>query len=1274
MKKWTENQQKVIDSRDKSILVSAAAGSGKTAVLVERIISKILDKAKPMDVDRLLVVTFTKAAATEMRERILAAIEQELEREPDNEHLQKQQSYIHNAKITTLHSFCLNLVKENFNELNLDPGVRVADEGEIKLLKTDVVRELLEREYEGKSPEFIDFVSQFERKNSDTELESMILNLYEKSMGYPWPEEWLDQCIKKYEFGSEEEFEKSEYFHIIGKYADGVLEEIINKYKIMCAYASEEGGPLEYQELLFGELEAMEEIYREKEYGRRSSKLNYQFDSLPRTKKGSCDEAVKKKIQKLRNNVKDVIGKLKDDLYGKSVSQSLGEVKECYPVICEYIHLVKEFIKLFQEKKMEKSIIDFNDYEHFALEILYEKQGEEYVPSKLADRIAEEFDEVMVDEYQDSNIVQEKIIYSVSKERKGVYNRFMVGDVKQSIYGFRGANPDIFIEKYYDYKLEPTGSEGQKIILDKNFRSRECVVNTTNYLFRQLMNESVGGINYDAENELNYGALFGKCEDEQIAKRISDTSELLLVNEEKGISNKELEARAIANRINELVNPKNGMMVFDGKSGEYRCARYRDIVILLRSTSEIGEIILEELNRDGIPCYLEQKTGYFKSMEITTLMNYLRIIDNPVQDIPLAASMVSPIGGFTDENLAVIRAFSEKNKSLYENVKEYIKFNQEDESSQCQELFDSGLREKLEIFVNRLNMFRMKNRYMTIYELLSEVIKTTGYGEYVNAMPAGSQRSANIEMLKNKAIDYEKTSYKGLFNFVRYIEKLEKYEIDMGGATDISENDDVVRIMTVHKSKGLEFPIVILANTTKKFNDMDLKNNVICHGKLGVGMSYLDEKTRVIKSNIIKNSIKTKMRQELAEEEMRLFYVACTRAKEKLIFVASGINDNKIMEATEQIYNPNEFLGYGVVVKCNSFYDFYSKAIGRNKVFLQYVSEMGMEVLKTASDVSDRDCSVEINNISISEILNQEIEKRVDEVNTKDTLLNLPTEYSYDDEMKRMVLYNLNYRYPFLEQTVKKAKMSVSDIKKHSYDEEETKLNIIPEKVVDEEIIIPDNFSVNEDERKSDYREESGLVPEFLRGEKVITAAEKGTAYHSVFEHFDFKLDNSIEAIEKFLDSLVSREILTAGEKEVISVRDVLMFSQSSLGKRMKAASERGELFREKQFVMGLSEEMTEEFEKIAEFVRKQSVYEKPQDKKQGDMVLIQGIVDVCFIENGKIVIADYKTDNLFSLEKLKKHYYVQLELYKYAMEKITGMKVSEVILYSVKLGKQISW
>ena len=694
----------------------------------------------------------------------------------------------------------------------------------------------------------------------------------------------------------------------------------------------------------------------------------------------------------------------------------------------------------------------------------------------------------------------------------------------------------------------------------------------------------------------------------------------------------------------------------------------------MRSTSEIGEIILEELNRDGIPCYLEQKTGYFKSMEITTLMNYLRIIDNPVQDIPLAASMVSPIGGFTDENLAVIRAFSEKNKSLYENVKEYIKFNQEDESSQCQELFDSGLREKLEIFVNRLNMFRMKNRYMTIYELLSEVIKTTGYGEYVNAMPAGSQRSANIEMLKNKAIDYEKTSYKGLFNFVRYIEKLEKYEIDMGGATDISENDDVVRIMTVHKSKGLEFPIVILANTTKKFNDMDLKNNVICHGKLGVGMSYLDEKTRVIKSNIIKNSIKTKMRQELAEEEMRLFYVACTRAKEKLIFVASGINDNKIMEATEQIYNPNEFLGYGVVVKCNSFYDFYSKAIGRNKVFLQYVSEMGMEVLKSASDVSDRDCSVEINNISISEILNQEIEKRVDEVNTKDTLLNLPTEYSYDDEMKRMVLYNLNYRYPFLEQTVKKAKMSVSDIKKHSYDEEETKLNIIPEKVVDEEIIIPDNFSVNEDERKSDYREESGLVPEFLRGEKVITAAEKGTAYHSVFEHFDFKLDNSIEAIEKFLDSLVSREILTAGEKEVISVRDVLMFSQSSLGKRMKAASERGELFREKQFVMGLSEEMTEEFEKIAEFVRKQSVYEKPQDKKQGDMVLIQGIVDVCFIENGKIVIADYKTDNLFSLEKLKKHYYVQLELYKYAMEKITGMKVSEVILYSVKLGKQISW
>lgn len=1291
MSKWTVEQQKVIDTRNRNILVSAAAGSGKTAVLVERIIKRITDKKNPLDIDKLLVVTFTNAAAAEMRERILKAIENELSNEPDNAHLQRQQAFIHNADITTIHSFCLGLVKEHFNDVDLDPSVKVADDGEMALLRSDVVKEVLEEYYEEGSREFHDFVTQFESKNSDVYLENMILALYNKSMGYPWPNEWLDNCIAEYGCESSDDIKKSEFVKLINTYAEGILQEMVKQYDLML-YLCSNGGPMVYYDILERERTEILKIIEEKDYDRRKVKLNYKFDKLPGCKAGTCEIELKDIVSANRKNVKENFAKLNEKLYFQTSEEALGEMKKCRPIIEMYVRLTKSFISKFKEKKLDRNVIDFNDFEHYAIDILVKKDGNKHVLTTVADELAENFEEVMIDEYQDSNIVQETILSAVSKDRKGIPNRFMVGDVKQSIYGFRGANPGIFIEKYNRYD-RGEDSKDYKIVLDKNFRSREGVITSTNFFFNQIMSEELGGINYDEENRLNFGAIFKECENEEYKSRIDDKTELLLINSESdmpadeiestdeascsdedgsdaqddmGGNVRELEAKAIAAKIKELVNFETGMTVYDKESDKYRPAKYSDIVILLRSINGVGDVINEELMRSGIPCHMESKSGYFSTLEIRTILSYLKIIDNPIQDIPLASVLKSPILGINDEELSLIRIAGGKDKSLYENICDYINESMNDEESIAKSNkvleYNHDLQKRLKKFNDTLGEFRIKITYMSIYDLLCEMLDKTGYYNFIKAMPSGDRRKANVDMLKERAAAYENGSYKGLFNFIRYMEKMNKYEIDMGEASILSETDDAVRIMTVHKSKGLEFPIVFVANMEKKFNVMDTRKKSAIHFEMGIGMDYIDDSTRIKQNNIFKAAINRKIQLDGIEEEMRLFYVACTRAREKLILTAGGINDKKLEKMASKRMYDKQYMGYGFMAQCSSFLDFVVYGLGRNKAFANIYEDYLPYDMPRDNKQFNADSNVEIKYIDVMDIFADVIKEKVNEKTNVQALINLPTEKVFAEDIKKGLENRINYEYPFEKETAGNAKMSVSEIKKISYEIEQAD---------GDETVMAEDFIKSLDE----IAEEKTLtVPEFLRKGEKINGAARGTAYHTVFEFFDFEMEPTKDSIRIMIDRIKAAGRLSEAEEKSINVDDIVAFANSSLGQRMKEAYRRGELYREAQFVIGISESMVEEFKRIAEKAGRDKEFLKPEKvENSGDTILIQGIIDVYFIENGKVIIADYKTDRVKKMQELAEHYYVQLELYKLAVEQITGMKVEEKILYSVELSDEIN-
>lgn len=1204
---FTEEQQKVIDLRNRNILVSAAAGSGKTAVLVERIITRLTKDEHPLNVDELLIVTFTEAAASEMKERIHSAIEKALEMEPDNVHLQRQATLIHQAQITTIHKFCLSVIRDYFHTIDLDPGFRVGEEGELKLLKRDVVEAVLEAAFQEGNKEFLNFVESFATGRDDSKLEELILQLYEFSRSYPNPKTWLDSCAEQYNVSDVEELEARPFMQEIkteiGRYLTDMQGLITSAIKI----CEEEDGPAVYMDALTSDYLQMKKLISANTF----SEMYQLIGTLQWAKFSACRDKMvsEKKIQQvkaIREEVKGLVKTISEQYFFASIDEMQQEMYQAGENIRTLTKLVQEFSKAFSEEKRRKNLIDFNDMEQYALQILTTEEGGAFVPSIVAENYREKFAEVMIDEYQDSNLVQEAILTSVSKVSKGIYNIFMVGDVKQSIYRFRLSRPELFMEKFHSYSQED--SEKQRIDLHKNFRSRREVLDSTNFVFEQIMVEEFGGITYDDKAALNVGADYEQREGYE--------TEVLLLEapDSKTEERMELEAEMIAKRIQELMA---GHTVYDKKKECYRKVSYRDIVILSRSPKSWNDIFARVLGEAGIPTYTNSMEGYFQTQEIQLILQYLKILDNPRQDIPFAAVLSSVFAGFSSEELAVIQSRGGA-KTIYENVCVYMEKGE-----------DERIQKRLGKFLDVFERFRRRVPYTAIHTLLWQLFTETGFADYMATLPGGEQRAANLEMLLEKAVVFEGTSYKGLFHFVRYIEQLQKYDVDYGEANLIDEKADMVCLMSIHKSKGLEFPIVFVAGMGKQFNMQDKRQSVVVHPELGIGIDAVDFVLRTKTPTILKKAIQQKIQLETKAEELRVLYVAMTRAKEKLILCGGTPDLEKELIPFVSVLNRKEKpLSYQMLTKANKYLDWVIPALIRNQCFDNMLNECEINV-PYQNPLYRAEVPIRVQKVTLFDLVEHEVQEQYEDAIAKEILQNWDTSICYDTDMKEQIEEQFGYQYPHQEGQKVKQKLSVSELKKRAYFEEEG------EQAFREEEVIP-------------------LLPKFMQDKEELTGASRGSAYHKLLEILDYTKEYDAGSLQREIKEKQQMGILTEEMVSCICVEDILNFLRSDAGRRMQQAFRCGKCHAEQPFVLGLDAKR---------------VYPNADSK---EIVLVQGIIDVYFEEDGELVVLDYKTDRVTCAETLKERYHAQLEYYAEALEKLTGKPVKEKIIYSFALQQEI--
>ena len=1212
---WTAEQQKVIDLRNRNILVSAAAGSGKTAVLVERIIQRITDEREPVDVDRMLIVTYTEAAASEMKERIAAAIEKQLEQRPGDARLEQQAALIHTAPITTIHSFCLSVIRDHFHVIGIDPGFRIVEEGELKLLKQDVLDELLEECYEKGDKEFLEFTEKFGRGKNDRRIEKLILKLYEFSCSYPCPGKWLDSCVMAYK--SEDMlpsgFVKNAELRVRRRGEDigGILDRALK----IC---EEPDGPYMYADMIESDRKYLDRIIKAEDFEAMYDAVNgFAWKRLSTKRDETVSPEKKEEVKKLRKQAKKLVEGLQAAYFYAPWQVWAEDMRDASGSMATLSGLVKQFSKLLGEKKRSRNMIDFNDMEHFALSILTEEKDGHTAPSRVAEEYQERFEEVMIDEYQDSNLVQEAILTSVSRMEKGQNNIFMVGDVKQSIYRFRLSRPELFMEKYDTYTLEDSAC--QRVDLHKNFRSRPEVLDSANYLFEQIMQRGFGGIEYDENAALYPGADFPE-KPEDTDSGFSYRTELLLMDKkeaavrtaEGGGDAKKAEARMIARRIRELTDSG---MVYDRAEGACRRIRYRDIVILTRSIKGWAESFSSVLAEEGIPAYSVSREGYFETYEVSVLMDYLRILDNARQDLPLAAVLTSPFGGLDVQELARIRlAFPEL--PFYEA---YVRYAETEDLPEE----EGKTREKLESFYGQIAYFRRKVPYTPIHELLAEIIDRTGYGTYISAMPGGAQRQANVEMLVEKAAAFEGTSYKGLFNFIRYIEQLRKYDVDYGEAGILDEQADTVRIMSIHKSKGLEFPIVFAAGMGKAFNMQDVRGSVILHPELGAGLDVVDLEQRTKAPTFLKKMIQEEAALESLAEEMRVLYVAVTRAKEKMILTGvCDVSENLEERIREAENGENRAEEEGRPGQMELY------RLEEAKTCLDWIIPA---VFSGKDGRIRRDCPVEVRLFTAEDLQCEKEAEHTADVLARDTLEHWDCTRRHAPEYAERLKSQMEYVYPWEAEGQMKLKFTVSELKKRTSLQEEA-----GEEMYQEPEVVP-------------------LIPRFLTEEETLTGASRGSAYHKLLELLDFT--------ENYDDGLLAQVIrenkaagkLTGEMADCIRTGDILHFLNCESGRRMARAAAQGKLYREQPFVLGVPSE---------------EIY--PEDRS-GETILVQGIIDVYFEEPDGLVVLDYKTDQVRTADELKEKYHAQLDYYAQALEQLTEKPVKEKIIYSFTLRKEIA-
>ena len=1259
---WTTEQQQVIDLRNRNILVSAAAGSGKTAVLVERIVKIITDKNHPVDIDHLLIVTFTNAAAAEMLERIGNAIEKALDEQPGNEHLLRQLTLIHNAQITTIDSFCLYVVRNHFHEIDLEPNFRIGDEGELKLLREDVLGRVLEQNYEEPSEAFSDFVEGYASGRTDAALNEMILQLYEFSRSYPWPEKWLDSFVGAYRIETREELDRAEWLAPLTENICFVLKDCEQLLKQALAITQQDDGPDMYEKAVRSDLEKYESLSKLTSFCELSVALSdIKYDRLASSRgfEGNPDKL--ELVKSLREQAKDVVKKLCKQYFFCSPEMMIEQLERTEPMLEEVVRLTKQFADEFAAAKRRKNLVDFHDVEHFALQILVDEETEK--AKKTAEEFRDTFEEIMIDEYQDSNEVQETLLRSISREERGENNIFMVGDVKQSIYRFRLARPELFMKKYDSYSLEE--STTQRIDLHKNFRSREEVLTCTNDIFYKIMARSLGNVEYDAEAALYPGASYPVSADFIPEILLADSNDELLEDTEL-TDKKTLEAKIVAEEIKHLMKTQQ---VTDKAAGTLRAAHYSDIVILLRSLSGWADSLVEVLNGNGIPAHTVSSTGYFSTVEVQTVLSMLRLLDNPRQDIPMAAVLRSPMAGLTDEELAVLRledgsvpfheAVLELAEGLYEEDGQKEISDSEADRKQGRNA-DEKTENHIEITAHRkLLKFYKKYKQLRqlvpdtpIHELIEIILRETGYGHYVAAMPAGNRRTANLNMLLEKAAAYEKTSYKGLFHFVRYIDELQKYDVDFGEADMVGENEDVVRIMSIHKSKGLEFPIVIVSGMGKNFNKQDTRSKMVLHPELGIGLDYMDGKKRIKSPTIAKKAIAKQIDLENLGEELRVLYVALTRAKEKLILTGTLKDAPEKLEFFRQQANLSKAadrpLSYLTREGASGYLDWILPAV------LSYGDKYPVRIVEAAELVLD-----EVEN-QLEQ--NEDLTERIEEIEAADT------------QLVGQLKQRFSQRYPYQTDILRKNKYSVSELKHRAMREK---------------------FEAEQEETIPAFLEEpvTPTIPLFIQREESVEqetanrGALRGTAVHRVMECYDFASEKSVH---EQMEAMEKEEKITADMRALVREQTVADFVSSETGKRMALAQRGGALYREKPFVMGFTEEELERygFGAGAQMIENEAQTENAQQEimsenvsqenhmHEEDLTLIQGIIDVFWIEDDGITVLDYKTDRVDTAQELIDRYATQLKLYADALERVFAtrkLKVKEILIYSFRLEKLIS-
>jgi ATP-dependent helicase/nuclease subunit A len=1229
---WTDEQWKAIVADGQDILVAAAAGSGKTAVLVERIIEKIVAQDDPIDVDRLLVVTFTNASAAEMKTRIGEAIEKALEKHPSSLHLRRQLSLLNRASISTIHSFCLDVIRKYYYLIDIDPVFRIADETETALLKEEVIEELFEEQYGKEGNEaFLNVVDRYTTDRTDEDLQQLILELYEFSRSHPYPSAWLDQLVSMYDISEDTAVEQLPYIAYLSRYLDMELDAVKDLLTKALEVAYLPGGPLPRAENFRDDLAIVERLIEAK--NRSWQELYEQMHAFSFSRAKTCrgDEYKKELLDKassLREAAKKKLEGIRDELFSFRPQTWLRHMKEMKPIVEVLVHLVKEFAERFRQAKLEKGLVDFSDLEHYCLQILRHPDStmERLIPSDAALDYRAQFVEVLVDEYQDVNMVQESILQLVTKEHEQTGNLFMVGDVKQSIYRFRLAEPFLFLSKYK--RFTPDGRQtGLKIDLSRNFRSRTEVLDGTNFIFKQIMGETVGEIAYDEDAELKFGAndypengnaaveflMINRADTEKEIQEEMDESTFDFIE----LETVQLEARLMAQKIKQLISEP--FEVYDRKLKRSRRVMYRDIVILLRSMPWAPQII-EEFRQQGIPVYADLSSGYFEATEVSIMLSLLKIIDNPYQDIPLAAVLRSPIVGLDENELAMIRIHDRKG-TYYEALISFLNQVTTDEQEQ-------KLQHRLRKFYQQLQQWRTKARQGSLADLIWQLYSETHFYDFVGGMPGGKQRQANLRALYDRARQYEATSFRGLFRFLRFVERMQNRGDDLGSARALGEQEDVVRLMTIHSSKGLEFPVVFVAGLARRFNMKDINRSYLLDKELGFATRFIDAKLRISYPTLPQLAIKRKLRLDLLAEEMRVLYVALTRAKEKLYLIGTVKDAVKEIENWKNHLTHTDWLLPDVVrASANCYLDWIGPALIRHR-----------DSSKLHGDCMFTSLEEIINHPSKwnIEIIEAKKLQQIDEIKQQQNdqiikALEQMQPISQSSEYKEKIYQHLTWEYNDQLLTMLRAKQSVSELKRQR--------EIFGENA-DYTLLRPFSSPI-------------AKRPLFMQ-EKKLTAAEKGTAMHMVMQHVELTKPITEETVREQIAKMVNEELLTYEQAEAVDVRSVVAFFTTDIGKRLLKAQH---IYREIPFSLALAAS---------------EVYGL-EGKAERENVLVQGVVDCMFEDEAGLVLIDFKTDAITNrfpggLDQakavLEKRYRTQMDLYRRAIEQIWKKEVKECYLY----------